>query len=607
MVASNSSVPYQAVIGLAGHVDHGKTALIQALTGMMTARAHEQALGMTQDLGFAHFQDESGNTIGVVDVPGHERYLRNMVAGVWHLNVLLLVIAADEGWMPMTTSHVQVAHAMGIEHIVVCINKKDKVDASQLADIEDQALDNVMELTGLLPEIVAVSALTHDNISMLRQLLISTVHESLAAQSTISSQLQLYVDRAFVVNGIGTVITGTLAHGTINLGDKVRCYPSGIVGTVRSIQAYHQSLQTISGTCRVALNIKGVSRKDIGRGHLVVSANDTMTLADQCIIRINKNDAKLKEKKQRQVEAAIGTWHGVAKVSYLPQTQLARVVFNHPIPLFFGQRLALIQKGGSRLMHGGEVVWHDFIAGHQKRALYQALDALPVDLNIEHQRQLRLTLQGYFEPIVDSSEGEYITTCDQTYLAPYCFASHWLDAWMQNVLTLLQDGDAMATNELSSRFKLDDAVVNTIMQHLKQQQKVHLSYGKWRFGAGDNEDDLPVEALAILQQIRQFGKAGLELNKVTVAGGKKWLRQLSHQKYITALDDTIYFDMGLYHNLVKDILADHQVYDRISMGEIKDRTELSRKYSIPLANRMEKDGWVRRDGDERVILKIWQS
>ncbi|MDP2534225.1 GTP-binding protein [Photobacterium damselae subsp. piscicida] len=137
MVASNSSVPYQAVIGLAGHVDHGKTALIQALTGMMTARAHEQALGMTQDLGFAHFQDDSGNTIGVVDVPGHERYLRNMVAGVWHLNVLLLVIAADEGWMPMTTSHVQVAHAMGIEHIVVCINKKDKVDASQLADIED--------------------------------------------------------------------------------------------------------------------------------------------------------------------------------------------------------------------------------------------------------------------------------------------------------------------------------------------------------------------------------------------------------------------------------------------------------------------------------------
>ncbi|MDP2515945.1 hypothetical protein Q8W15_06590 [Photobacterium damselae subsp. piscicida] len=91
---------------------------------------------------------------------------------------------------------------------------------------------------------------------------------------------------------------------------------------------------------------------------------------------------------------------------------------------------------------------------------------------------------------------------------------------MQNVLTLLQDGDAMATNELSSLFKLDDAVVNTIMQHLKQQQKVHLSYGKWRFGAGDNEDDLPAEALVILQQIRQFGKAGLELNKVTVAGGK---------------------------------------------------------------------------------------
>lgn len=105
--------PYHAIIGLAGHVDHGKTTLIEALTGIVTSRPHEQQLGMTQDLGFAHFSDEDGNTIGVVDVPGHERYLRNMVAGVWHINVLLLVVSAEEGCMPMTLMHTLVARAMG--------------------------------------------------------------------------------------------------------------------------------------------------------------------------------------------------------------------------------------------------------------------------------------------------------------------------------------------------------------------------------------------------------------------------------------------------------------------------------------------------------------
>ena len=128
--------PYRAVIGLAGHVDHGKTLLIKALTGITTARAHEQAIGMTQDLGFAHFDDGQGNTIGVIDVPGHERYIRNMVAGHWSLDLVLLVIAADEGWMPMTGDHLRLLKAMGVPRLLVCINKCDLVSSDELLLLE---------------------------------------------------------------------------------------------------------------------------------------------------------------------------------------------------------------------------------------------------------------------------------------------------------------------------------------------------------------------------------------------------------------------------------------------------------------------------------------
>ncbi|MGF1860328.1 SelB C-terminal domain-containing protein [Photobacterium profundum] len=613
MIHTKNVVPtYQAVIGLAGHVDHGKTALIEALTGIVTARPHEQVLGMTQDLGFAHFQDDHGNTIGVIDVPGHERYLRNMVAGVWHLNALILVVAADEGWMPMTTSHVQVAHAMGVEEIILCINKRDKVSPERLSEVEEQALESVMEMTDLVPELISVSALQQDNISALRRLVIETVtrtckipmpSEPESDSSTDRNSPLLYVDRAFVVNGIGTVVTGTLAQGCLRIGDKVRCYPQGKVGTVRSIQAYHQQLDSVSGTCRVAVNVKGLTRKDVGRGHLLTDCESAIPLTEHCIVRISQTKTILPVRRQREVEVAIGTWHGVAKLCYIPNTQLARLVFKQPLPLQFAQRVAIILKGGSRLLHGGEVVWCDFIPSGRKRQIYDELDQLPAVLNPELKFQILLNLQGYF----DTSKIGNIKEYQGRYLAPFMFQPEWLVDIEHTLLTILAEKGAMGIGEIGSRLRLDEAVLSVIVQAIKQQDKVHLSQGKWCLGQGDNEDDLPAEMLALLEQIRELGKAGLELSKVSVAGGKKWLRQLAHYKYITALDETIYYDMALYQGIVQAVIADHQALERITMSDIKMRAGLSRKYAIPLANRMEKDGWVRRDGDERIILRAWQS
>ncbi len=148
-------------------MDHGKTLLIKALTGITTARAHEQAIGMTQDLGFAHFDDGQGNTIGVIDVPGHERYIRNMVAGLWSLDLVLLVIAADEGWMPMTGDHLRLLKAMGVPRLLVCINKCDLVSPDELLLLEESLLERVMDESGMVPDIVSVSAKTGENLATL--------------------------------------------------------------------------------------------------------------------------------------------------------------------------------------------------------------------------------------------------------------------------------------------------------------------------------------------------------------------------------------------------------------------------------------------------------
>ncbi|MGL5040332.1 MAG: GTP-binding protein, partial [Aeromonas sp.] len=168
---------YRAVIGLAGHVDHGKTLLIHALTGITTARAHEQAIGMTQDLGFAHFDDGQGNIIGVIDVPGHERYIRNMVAGLWSLDLVLLVVAADEGWMPMTGDHLRLLKAMGVARLLVCINKCDLVSPSELAALEESLLERVMDESGMVPDIVSVSAKTGAHIDALHAAIVAKLSD----------------------------------------------------------------------------------------------------------------------------------------------------------------------------------------------------------------------------------------------------------------------------------------------------------------------------------------------------------------------------------------------------------------------------------------------
>lgn len=618
--------PYRAVIGLAGHVDHGKTLLIKALTGITTARAHEQAIGMTQDLGFAHFDDGQGNTIGVIDVPGHERYIRNMVAGLWSLDLVLLVIAADEGWMPMTGDHLRLLRAMGVPRLLVCINKCDLVSPDELLLLEESLLERVMDESGMVPDIVSVSAKTGANMAALHAAIVRQLGD-MAEHHAPREQAapRLYVDRVFTANGTGTVLTGTLQQGSLKVGDKLRLYPADREVQVRSLQAYHQSVDEIGAVCRVAVGLKKVPHKEVARGHCLTSTAGQCEAATHLIVRLCEVGGSIREQRNREVEVALGSWHGRARFVPIKETRLARLIFTSPIPCFFGQPLAIIRHGSSELLHGARIVWCGDIHPARRKALHTLLGELPDDLEHYNPATLQLGLNGYVLASRFDQRPEQVTP-----LADWLLDSCWLAQSRDQLLATLKS-EPLSAAELATRFGIALPVTQALLQQLKSEQLVRLHHDKWQPGSGESEDDLGEEALLVLKVVRDQGKEGYEPGKLGPGGVEldpfitrklpaalqqgllqkgalqKQLRNLARLKYLVQLDGPIYYDAALYNQMVAAVLAGQQVGDLIDMASLKEITGLSRKYAIPFCLRMEMDGWVRREENERRVLRLPQT
>ncbi|EZH82123.1 selenocysteine-specific translation elongation factor [Aeromonas hydrophila] len=618
--------PYRAVIGLAGHVDHGKTLLIKALTGITTARAHEQAIGMTQDLGFAHFDDGQGNTIGVIDVPGHERYIRNMVAGLWSLDLVLLVIAADEGWMPMTGDHLRLLRAMGVPRLLVCINKCDLVSPDELLLLEESLLERVMDESGMVPDIVSVSAKTGANMAALHAAIVRQLGD-MAEHHAPREQAapRLYVDRVFTANGTGTVLTGTLQQGSLKVGDKLHLYPADREVQVRSLQAYHQSVDEIGAVCRVAVGLKKVPHKEVARGHCLTSATGQCEAATHLIVRLCEVGGSIREQRNREVEVALGSWHGRARFVPIKDTRLARLIFASPIPCFFGQPLAIIRHGSSELLHGARIVWCGDIHPARRKALHALLGELPDELEHYNPATLQLGLNGYVLASRVDQRPEQVTP-----LGDWLLDSCWLAQRRDQLLATLAS-EPLSAAELTTRFGIALPVMQALLQQLKSEQLIRLHHDKWQPGSGESEDDLGEEAQLVLKVVRDQGKEGYEPGKLGPGGValdpfitrklpaalqqgllqkgalQKQLRNLARLKYLVQLDGPIYYDAELYNQMVAEVLAGQQVGDLIDMASLKEITGLSRKYAIPFCLRMEMDGWVRREENERRVLRLPQT
>ncbi len=331
------------VIATAGHVDHGKSALVRALTGMEPDRwAEERRRGLTIDLGFAWTDLPSGRTVSVVDVPGHERFIGNMLAGIGSVPAALLVVAADDGWSAQTAEHVAVLDALGVRHALLAVTKSDLADpAPVLADVRERLAATSM---GEVPA-VAVSALTGAGLpeftAALERLLAGLPAPDPAAP------VRLWIDRAFTIKGAGTVVTGTLAAGSVAAEDRLQVGDRDVV--VRGVQSLGRPVERAQATARVALNLRGVAVEEIARGDALLTPGAFRSTVELDVSLVGAVEGRL------PAEAVVHVGSATVGARLRPlDGAVVRLRFDTALPLRVGDRL-LVRDPGSRRVFGAEV------------------------------------------------------------------------------------------------------------------------------------------------------------------------------------------------------------------------------------------------------------
>jgi selenocysteine-specific elongation factor len=350
------------IVGTAGHIDHGKTSLVRALTGQDTDRLKEEKeRGISIDLGFAHLDAPGGERAGIVDVPGHERFIRNMLAGAHGMDLVLFTVAADDGIMPQTEEHLDILHLLGVRRGIFVITKVDLVDAVRVAavreDIEILALDTTLEGAPVVP----VSTMTGEGLDVLR----AEIAAQLGAPADRSppGYFRLPIDRAFVIRGHGVVVTGTAVAGTVREGESMRVLPGSEVARVRGLEVHGVPVARAEHGQRVAINLAGIEREDLGRGHVVCDERITrLTARFDARIEIRPS-ARRPLQSHTRVRVHIGTAEVMGKVVLLEEAALAprsagwaQLALAEPVLAMRGDRFIVRDQTARRTLGGGAVV-----------------------------------------------------------------------------------------------------------------------------------------------------------------------------------------------------------------------------------------------------------
>jgi selenocysteine-specific elongation factor len=370
------------IVGTAGHIDHGKTALVKALTGVDADRlAEEKARGITIDLGFAYLPLDDGRIVGFVDVPGHERFVRNMLAGAAGIDAVLLVVAADDGPMPQTIEHLQIVDLLGIRRGLVALTKADLAAADRRTEVA-AAISGLLAGTGLeSSEIVPVSVVTGEGLDELRVWL-QEISEAVGGRAT-DGRFRLAVDRCFTVAGAGTVVTGTVFAGRVDVGASVHVLPSGLEARVRAIHAQNRPAEAGIAGQRCALNLAGakINKEAIHRGDWVVDPMTQITTA-----RLDATCSLLASESRAlahwtPVHLHLAASHVPGRVALLQDEPIRpgergkiQLVLDRPIAALWGDRFVLRDTSARRTMGGGMVI--DVRALRRRRRTPERLAAL---------------------------------------------------------------------------------------------------------------------------------------------------------------------------------------------------------------------------------------
>jgi selenocysteine-specific elongation factor len=627
------------IVGTAGHIDHGKTALVKALTGIDADRLEEEKRrGITIDIGFAHLEltSRAGEKIriGFVDVPGHERFVRNMLAGIGGIDLVLLVIAADEGIKPQTREHFDICRLLGIKRGITVITKSDAVDAEMLGvvrlEVEDFLRGSFLDPSN--SPIVGVSSLTGAGIEELKQTLAKMSPEVTARDSEALTRLP--VDRVFTMKGFGTVVTGTLVAGTIRREQELEVFPSGRRVRVRGVQVHGESAERAIAGQRTALNLVGVSTEELARG-MVLAEPNTFRATSRLDVLISLLPSAKPLKDGARVHFHSYTMETVAEVRLYGSKQVkpgeeayANFRLAEPTLIVPGDRFIVRQFSPVVTIGGGTVLdtaslrkmpgqqaFLEVLAGGTPDSILRVRiarrqhDGLPLAQLTAETGWTQKEIERYLAQLV--RDGIVIRVGDRVAHMPAIEALGLLlletvDDFHKNNPLVQGIGKEQLRDEIHTSPEIFTALLDRLVRAKKIVVTGEIVYLP---GRGVVMKDEEAESKKIIEQA--FASAGLKVPflhdvlaglKVDRPRAQKIVTLLLRDKVLIKVSEELVFHQSALADLRQKIAALKSQTPKIDVARFKDMTGVSRKYAIPLLEYLDRERVTRRVGNERAIL-----
>lgn len=601
------------IVGTSGHIDHGKTSLIFSLTSIDTDRLpEEKEREMTIDIGFASITYPKFGTVSIIDVPGHERFIRNMVVGAWGVDLALLVIAVDDGWMPQTEDHFRVLQVLGIERLIVVLNKIDLGDEEMVEFVKSEVEE---KLSGTLFEgsdIAMTSTKTGEGIDNLKNLIV----ENLRKLSKIikTDKPYLFIDRAFASKGYGTVITGTQKNGIFNEDDTVHILPIKKDARIKRIETHFNEVEEGNPSQRTALNLSGISVNEIKRGWILFK-NNFFTGSREIITYIRILDKSKEIKNNLGIEILVGTSDLKAKLIILQEIEekriyLARLKTDREWYFYTGQPFVITNPGGYRVIGGGKIILCNYNS-KLKKAIKENLSILQkitkpeiVEFNISVFNWLKKENLIKMLPDSEKSIDKLIDKLDQENkiikIKGFFLNSVYYENSIEAIIQSIKEKVGLNIKEISDSSGISPEICKELLPLIMKERALIEKEGRYFAGDSITEETLPEKSRKILDEILKCNTNGIELNKEKNDLRKKVIKELITMDFLISLDGNIIYHRDVYNSSKEKIMGLFDSMDKLSISDVRDAVDISRKYMLPLLNRIEREGLLKRVGDFRI-------
>ena len=629
------------IVGTAGHIDHGKTALVKSLTGIDADRLEEEKRrGITIDIGFAHLEltaaDGERIRLGFVDVPGHERFVRNMLAGIGGIDLVLLVIAADEGIKPQTREHFDICRLLSVKRGIAVLTKSDTVDRDTLEvvrlEVEDFLRGSFLEPS--TSPIIPVSALTGFGLEELKRALLNLASEVPARDSAALARLP--IDRVFTMKGFGTVVTGTLISGSISKEEELELFPSGRRVRVRGVQVHGQPAEKAVAGQRTALNLAGIATEDMSRG-MMLAPPGTFHATKKVDVSLSLLLSAKPLKDRSRVHFHSYTAETIAEVRLYNKKQLDRgeTAFVHlqmddPLLLLPGDRFIIRQFSPVITMGGGQVldaaplsrVKKSLLPPHLQTFASQSPESV-ISARVDRRAGAGLSISdavaetGWSFAFLERAIAPTLRSGILVRVGDRFISRAALEQLTSRITSVLDDFHrrnplvaGISRRELQDNIASPPEIFSAVLGNLFKGQKVEIAGETVRLaGRGVVMKDEEAESKKTIETA--FSSAGLAVPamnqvlaglKIDKARAQKIVTLLLRDKILIKISDDLVFHRDALDQLRRQIGEYKARSPKIDVAKFKELTGVSRKYAIPLLEYLDRERVTRRMGDYREIL-----